>query len=373
MIINRHNYEEFFLMYVDQELDASDRTAVELFVAQNPDVAEELKMLQEAVLPAEIIEFKEKEALYNKVTGISQHNYEAYFLLSIDRELTDQENLEVEKFVLKHPELQNEFKLLEQTKLEAEQLIFEGKEKLYRHQAKERPAIPIMWMRISAAAVFIGLAVMIWTFFQPGTIKLGNDVVSIKNEAIKRLPPAIQQVQSDTTPTHKSESIAPDKIASVTDIPRKASGGSFKNIGAKGRRYEVAAVKNKAVQTSAPAVIAKIIETPVQDRKAFAETIASAKIDKGNTSGAATNNSTNAFILNKNAVPQEVLATQTVYEEIDTRADDQDKNLYIGSVQINKNRLRGLFRKATGFLGVKNNDNDGERTLRIAGFEIKSK
>jgi len=67
MVINRNNYEEFFLLYVDGELSAGDRIAVEKFVSANPDLLEELNLLKETVLVADnSITFEHKEELYKE-------------------------------------------------------------------------------------------------------------------------------------------------------------------------------------------------------------------------------------------------------------------------------------------------------------------
>jgi hypothetical protein len=110
----------------------------------------------------------------------------------------------------------------------------------------------------------------------------------------------------------------------------------------------------------------KTIEEP-QKKKAFEEAIALAKITPGK----------NAAIIKEDAsLAENTQPAATVlpasYKEIDTEENDEENTFYLGSAEINKNKLKGLFRKATSLLGKRNND-DGERTLKIAGFEIKSK
>ena len=63
--ITRSNYEPWFVMYIDDELSIAERKAVETFIQQNPDLEEELVMLQQSVLrPDERIVFEPKEKLY---------------------------------------------------------------------------------------------------------------------------------------------------------------------------------------------------------------------------------------------------------------------------------------------------------------------
>ena len=64
MIINRHNYEECFILYWDNELTASQKQAVENFVKENADLQEEFKLLGETrFTPDNNIQFEEKEFL----------------------------------------------------------------------------------------------------------------------------------------------------------------------------------------------------------------------------------------------------------------------------------------------------------------------
>lgn len=55
-------------------------------------------------------------------------------------------------------------------------------------------------------------------------------------------------------------------------------------------------------------------------------------------------------------IDKEVLAQQVVYRELDTETDSNNKSLLIGSVEINKDKLRGFFRKAASIFKSKKSE-----------------
>jgi len=156
MNINRYNYEEFFILYMDNELDAEGRREVENFVQQNADLKAELDILmQSKLIPDADISFVDKGSLlrFDNVS-IGLANYEEWLTSYIDNELTEDERKSVEEFVAHHPAAQKELNLLRQAKLEPERIVFPHKESLYRTTEKAR-VISIRWTRIAVAAVLL--------------------------------------------------------------------------------------------------------------------------------------------------------------------------------------------------------------------------
>ena len=173
MTINRNNYEHYFLLWVDGELSPEEMVAVERFIAEHPDLAEELALLQDTKLvPEEQIIFPEKEQLLKQSTNeITFTNYESWFLLFIDNELSLADRQKVELFVLQHPNLQAAFQLLLQTKLAPEEWVFNNKELLYRKEDQKRPVLYMRWMRYASAAAVIGLIATIWMIAPTNQLK----------------------------------------------------------------------------------------------------------------------------------------------------------------------------------------------------------
>ena len=193
MNINRHNYEEFFILYWDNELNADDKKQVDVFVQENADLQEEFFLFGETrFAPEANILFKEKELLLsNKNSLLNFSNYQEYLISYIDDELTKTESAEVEKFAAKHPGVQQELILLLKTKLQPEtQIVFPDKSVLYRKEEKVR-IIALNWRRLAVAAIILLIAGLVTFRLINNTSKDGQP------EIVKTIPPAENKIVQD--------------------------------------------------------------------------------------------------------------------------------------------------------------------------------
>ena len=157
--INRSNYEEFFLLYVDNELSAEERNEVEAFVILHPDLQDELEMLKGTQLNPETFSF-DKSALF--ADKMKQNSMEESLLLYIDDELSESKKKELEAELSTNSNLNKEYSLLKQTKLDKnETIVYPNKKELYRH--KVRSIRPVFILRIAAAVVILLFAgILFW-------------------------------------------------------------------------------------------------------------------------------------------------------------------------------------------------------------------
>lgn len=155
MNINRHNYESFFMLYIDKELSGEERQAVDAFVKENADLKVELEQLQLSILPQEAFSFENKTALL-KEEVLTEEEIEKLLLL-LDGEISAEETLVLEQKINQNPSWAAAWTALKKTKLHAEDdtLVFENKELLYRKEEIERPLY--FMLRWAAAAAIIGI------------------------------------------------------------------------------------------------------------------------------------------------------------------------------------------------------------------------
>lgn len=148
MNINLHNYETFFLMYVDNELLAAEREMVEAFVGEYPYLREELELLQDTVLQME------DDMTIDKTSLLKSAVVEEWMLLHVDNELTGDAKDRLLQHIQSNESLQKDWKLLQQTKLDSQEVcVFEDKALLYRKEKSK--LIRFAYVKWAAAAALI--------------------------------------------------------------------------------------------------------------------------------------------------------------------------------------------------------------------------
>ncbi len=370
MTIDRHNYEEFFLLYVDNELSPAERKAVEDFVAENTDLQVELDLMKDAVLhpePALSFDFKASLMKSEGDTGLITHeNCETYFLLYADNELDAGQKLLVEKFVFQHPQHQANFELLRQVKLIADtSIVFPDKASLYRKE-KDDKVIPIVWWKMMAAAVvLLAVGIASWYLVTNNNNGTSQPRVVAQNNPAKTVPSTT--VTDPVKPPPDQSSVTPDDDAvarqEVTIDP-----SSRTNVSAQVKSPGVndqMAVKTKAPEEKndnngnipIPSNVSPIeqnivnnppvtIQKPIEEiaKPSPTETVAS---------------------LVSNASTSE----QSGYQEyVEQGSSDV---VFVANTSVNKkSKLRGVFRKASRFIEKATNLDPGSRGIRVANVEI---
>src|SRR5687768_12958209 len=120
-MINLSNYEEYFILYMDNELDAGQKLMVEEFVAQHPQLAEELDLLLSTKLPMDDLSFAGKEDLLSSAMKVN--TVDESLLLYIDNELPATKRKAVEQQIATNKDYALQHSLLMQTKSDATENI----------------------------------------------------------------------------------------------------------------------------------------------------------------------------------------------------------------------------------------------------------
>lgn len=341
--INQHNYEEFFLLYVDGELSAADKLAVERFVQENPDLAVELDMLQQSLLPVEDWNFGNRDQLYRSESAeINSANCQEQFLLYVDNELDTVDREKVERFVLQHPSLQESFTRLKRTKLEPEQLAFPDKALLYRKE--ERRILYMSWQRIAVAAVLTGLALLLWTVVPQ---QKDHEPVLAKqsdNKPNGNTRQAVTQPETGNTadPPMGQETLA---ATSRTGMPVPVAGAARQTDPVIPAADLLAANTEPARTNGVQRTDADVISTGVNNGPGTA-TLPGTQGISGDNAVLDNVDMVRPAGLQHSDTDETENTRSAVYRELDTESADQKKSLLLGSLEINKDKLRGFFRKA---------------------------
>lgn len=270
MNINRNNYEEYFLLYADNELSKTEKKVVEIFVQENTDLKEEFLMIKLTVNnPDEDVKLSDKSFLLkNEPSFINENNYETVFILYHDNELSLSQKEETEKFLAENPKYKTEFELTEKAKLAPDNLVtYPGKKNLYRKE-KSGKIIPLFLWRSIAAAVFIGFGLWIAISYVNKTPQ--NNSVANNNITVKKPAPAEENIIPKEPVKQEPEiaSVSPDVKPKEVKKSRKET---IRPLVKEQKANDIAVIKNDKLNNNLP------VEKNIKDESSDLQT---AVIDK---------------------------------------------------------------------------------------------
>jgi hypothetical protein len=373
MKLDRNNYEEFFLLYVDNELSDTERKKVETFILENPDLREELNLLQSSKIQPETSLFFEnktgllKQAAENSIQPAA--NLEELFLLYADQELDEAGRKSVEEITAKNPSLKKDLQMIQQTRLLPDlSVVFARKEILLKKEESVR-FVWLSWPKLSAAAVLLFVAV-IFLFEHPKTGKAGkvgapkNLVKSaIQNNEKKNLPTvtaaAVDSLYQLARGSDKS--LAGNKIQNQVQVPKKNhplrfEGGKKENTnGSDVHINPPSLVKIQENQRELPEISpSKDLSSPVAVKTNTALELEPALFSADQVAKAT------------NPVVRKGLQADT------ENSSDPEDGILMSSPSENKNRMRGFFRKVSRVLDqtISVDPEHKKRGLRIGNYQI---
>lgn len=162
MNINKNNYEEWFLLFADNELSADQKYLVENFVKQHPELEDDFLSITQSILyPEENLKLDDKSFLFNQTKKyINHNNYQQVFIQYNDNELSNDERSEAEVFLSENPSIRSGVELLQKVKLEPdESIVFPDKKSLFKKEDTGK-VIPFKWWKAAAAAILLGFAIL---------------------------------------------------------------------------------------------------------------------------------------------------------------------------------------------------------------------
>jgi hypothetical protein len=379
MSITRHNYEEFFILYMDNELAPADRRMVEEFVQLHPDLKEELDLLlQFKLTPDTNVVFAGKEELMKGQPEpvINLSNYEEYLLLYTDNELSASEKTAVERFAAENLAVKKELDLLTFTRLQPETIEFPDKASLYRTEEKVR-ALPVRWWRAAAAILILGLGLT--------TLWMLNNKTA--EESVAGVTPGKSEIKTTTTgnkPDTK-ETLASNEVKNQPEnsnpgtVTMNVPGTDNTNT-ARTTTKNTVPVKNQLQQPDKNDAIA----TQQPDKKKgnnLPEPVYNPNVNNSNEADMAVNpvpsNNNAKGILTKQDVTNNNTSSPNIKPGIDFAVAKDDPT--IGGAEDEsggrKNKLRGFFRKVTRTFEKRTNidPTDNDNRLLVGGLAIKLK
>jgi hypothetical protein len=297
---------------------------------------------------------------------INTTNYEEYFLLYIDNELSLAEIKELELFIKAHPVYEKELALLKQTVLEADEIEYEDKQLLYRYSEMEA-TLPSSFKKklyrqeakvvegfftrkniISISSIAALLLLFIGYRFYTSENDLNNESLSqnkkanTENSVKAEIDNNEASLATDNNMLTNNKTVLAEKA--IFKIVKKTTSNSDIYVSNRIRF-------NSNVQSATASSISVTDMTPNSiTAELLNNTIAEIEPQNNNENNA--ENTKQAIANSSNPLEE-----KENYEKIDT--DDHDRSVYIANFEIDGDKIRGFSRRINAIF--KRNKNDKQK------------
>jgi len=233
MEITRLNYEIYFLDYLEGKFDLSNISDLMIFLKENPDLADELRQFENITIHSNEIIFNEKNVLKKpakEISLINENNFEEFCIAELEGDLSLNDKLIFNKFLIENPSKKKVFEFYLNTMLRPDKKIFfKEKSKLKANKINKHG---YSFSFIVSAAASVCLMFMVYKYIYNYKTFPDKQLVTTQN----RTPVALNNKNKSFINTHQ--------MAILLLIKKSANNNlSFNNIESVKNKIEKNAIR----------------------------------------------------------------------------------------------------------------------------------
>lgn len=212
-MINRDNYEEKVIDWLDGNLDIAEVDELLSFLDRNPDLKVEVDMLQPEKLDPPSISFLNKNNLKKEASELPISQVEYLSVASLENDITDEQSTDLQKIINSNPQALEVYASIQKLRLTPQKISYQHKNSLKRMTLTTK-VIRIVGASAAAAAVVLLLI-----------LPLSNEP-SVSNSPLIADNEPVTTLQNDITATVKNDSNKPieETMQQTVDEPAEPDG-----------------------------------------------------------------------------------------------------------------------------------------------------
>ena len=342
MEINQHNYEHYFLMYIDNELSGEERAAVNDFIMQYPNYANKLEALQQLKISPDTLIYENKFSLYK----LSEQDEQC--IAYLENEMTNEEKASFENKLSANITLQSTVKQWQATFITPPTTIEidpNFKNSLYKKSAQIKPLWATVTFKRWASVAAILVVVIGYNLFNAENKQEKPSFTNINGVKTELNKTAVIEINKGTDINATKKSIALNKIKKETLLPIVNTNAQAQNENANSNLNSLSNTSFDAPNNDAAIVI---VPKASIDTKATNETTALPMEIRPTSISNVIEEAKNNF--------EAITPTQVQYSNIDT--DEEDRIINIANLEIDGAKFRELSRKITTLFKRNKPEND---------------